>query len=158
MANFGLLTAENGSGVWGTPATFNGFLVLPSLLQRRRSPEANQTSHDVWPSPRLVYYIYVFGVVARWRNFARCKIPFTSNSCVLLYWQPYWLHVTPAAGVSQALLRGIRNGITELSQRAPPIFVWAAITLAIGPHSSYICSNFECQIWLMFIKFSMNMF
>jgi len=51
MANFGPLTAEIGSGVWGTQANFNGFRVLPSLLQRRRSPEANQTSHDVWPSP-----------------------------------------------------------------------------------------------------------
>jgi len=26
----------------------------------------------------------------------------------------------------------------ELSQRAPPIFGWAAITLGIGPHSSFI--------------------
>jgi len=28
MANFGLLAAEIVSGVWGTPATFNGFRVL----------------------------------------------------------------------------------------------------------------------------------
>jgi len=42
---------------------------------------------------------------------------------------------TPAAGVSQTLRRGTRNGITELSQRAPPIFGWAAITLDFGPHS-----------------------
>jgi len=39
-------------------------------------------------------------------------------------------------GVSQTLQRGTRNGITELSQRAPFIFGWAAITLGIGPHSS----------------------
>ena len=31
------------------------------------------------------------------------------------------LHGTPAAGVSQTLRCGTRNGITELSQRAPPI-------------------------------------
>ena len=49
------------------------------------------------------------------------------------------LHGTPAAGVSQTLRRGTRNGITELSQRAPPISGWAAITLGIGPHSSYEC-------------------
>ena len=36
MANFGPLTAEIGSGVWGTPANFNGFRVLAVLLQRRR--------------------------------------------------------------------------------------------------------------------------
>jgi len=29
--------------VWGTPANFNGFCILASLLQERRSPEANQT-------------------------------------------------------------------------------------------------------------------
>ena len=49
------------------------------------------------------------------------------------------LHGTPAAGVSQTLRRGTRNGITELSQRVPPIFGRAVITLGIGPHSS--CSE-----------------
>jgi len=47
------------------------------------------------------------------------------------------LHGTPAAGVSQTLRRGTRNGIAELSQRVPPIFGRAAITLGIGPHSSF---------------------
>jgi len=28
---------------------------LASLLQRHRSPEANQTLHDVWPSPIYTY-------------------------------------------------------------------------------------------------------
>jgi len=31
MVNFGLLAAEIGSGVWGTPANFNGFRVLALL-------------------------------------------------------------------------------------------------------------------------------
>jgi len=47
------------------------------------------------------------------------------------------LYGTPAAGISQTLRRRTRNGITELSQRAPPIFGRAAITLGIGPHSSF---------------------
>jgi len=47
MANFGPLTAEIGLGVWGIPANFNGFHLLASLLQRRRSPEANQTLRNV---------------------------------------------------------------------------------------------------------------
>ena len=47
------------------------------------------------------------------------------------------LHGTPAAGVSQTLWRGKKNATTELSQRAPPISGWAAITLGIGPHSSF---------------------
>jgi len=57
MANFGPIAAEIVSLVWGTPANVKGFRVLPSLLQRRRSPEANQTLHDVWPSPGW-YTIY----------------------------------------------------------------------------------------------------
>ena len=32
MVNFGPLTAEIGSGVWGTPTNFNGFCVLVALL------------------------------------------------------------------------------------------------------------------------------
>ena len=39
---------------------------------------------------------------------------------------------------SQSLRRGTKNLIMELSQRAPPIFGRAAITLAIGRHSSII--------------------
>jgi len=42
------------------------------------------------------------------------------------------LRGTPAAG------HGARNGIMELSQRAPPIFGRAAIMLYISPHSSNI--------------------
>jgi len=58
MADFGTLAAEIGSLVWGTPANLNGFRVLASLLQRRRSTETNQTLHDVSPSPGLVYYAF----------------------------------------------------------------------------------------------------
>jgi len=35
------LATEIDPGVWGTPANFNGFRILASLLQRCRSPEAN---------------------------------------------------------------------------------------------------------------------
>jgi len=191
MANFGPLTAEIGSGVWGTPANFNGFLVLPSLLQRRRSPEANRTLHDVWPSLGLVHYIYIFGgscpltefcpvqyslYVQGLRSFnfkRRCLyiglhvcsriITFTSLSHRSLCYQltqsssatgeePIYSagntgsvtarHST--AGVSQILRRGTRNGITELSQRAPPIFGLAAITLGIDPHCRPSCSSVLC--------------
>jgi len=61
MANFGPPAAEIGSGVWGTAANCNGYRVLASLLQRRRSPEANQTLNYVWLSPGLVHYIHIFG-------------------------------------------------------------------------------------------------
>ena len=61
MLNFSLLAAEIGWWVWGTPSNFNGFRVLASLLHRRHSTDVNQTLHDVWPSPELVYYVYIFG-------------------------------------------------------------------------------------------------
>jgi len=61
MVNFNLLAAEIISLVWGTPANFNRFCILASLLQRCRSTEANQTLHNVWPLPGLVDYIYIFG-------------------------------------------------------------------------------------------------
>ena len=83
----GPLPAEICWRVWGTPANFNGFCVLASLLQRRCSMEVNQTLHDVWLSPGLVHYIYILAAVALWLNFAMCTIHFVSKFCILLYWQ-----------------------------------------------------------------------
>jgi len=88
MANFGPVAAEIGSLAWDTQANFNGFRVLVLLLQRRRSTEANQTLHDVWPST------------------ARCKIHFASpiqvlRSRILVA----LLHDTRLVGVSQTLRR-----------------------------------------------------
>ena len=62
MVNFGTLAAEIVSLVWGTPANFNRFRVLPSLLQQRRSREANQTVHDVWLS---ILGSYIIGTFSR---------------------------------------------------------------------------------------------
>jgi len=74
MANFGPLTAEIYWRVWGTAGNYNGLCVLASLLQRRRSPEANQTLHDVWQSPALVHYIYTFsGTLAHGGIVTRAK-------------------------------------------------------------------------------------
>ena len=83
-ANFGPLTAEMVSLVWGTPANLNGFRILPSLLRRRRSAEAKQTLHDVWPYPGLVHYIYIFE-----GSCPLAELCPTSSFCVLLYWQRY---------------------------------------------------------------------
>jgi len=127
MANFGPLTAEIGSGVCSTPANFNGFHVLPSLLQRRHSREANQTLQDVWPSPGLVHntmYIHFLGLLPHDGILSgACKIHLTSNSCVV-YILTALLYGTPAGGVSQTLRRCTRNGITELSQTSPPYSAW----------------------------------
>jgi len=61
MVNVGPIMADFGLPVWSTPAHFNRFHILDSLLQRHHSPEANQTLHDVLPSPQLLRYIYIFG-------------------------------------------------------------------------------------------------
>jgi len=126
MANFGPLTAEIGLAVWGTPANFNRFIVFPSLLRGRRSPGANQTLHDVWPSPGLVPYVYIFegfcrltlrpslafsyigSVTARYSS-SRCQPNFAA-------WYKEWNYGTFAEGATYIRL--------------------AAMTLGIGPHSS----------------------
>ena len=73
MANFRLLATEIISLVWGTLANFNGFRVLAALLQRRRSTEANQTFHNVWPLTGLVDYIYSFGGCCSLREFCQVQ-------------------------------------------------------------------------------------
>jgi len=120
MVNFGPLTAEICWRDWGTPANFNGFRVLTSLLHRRRSTDVNQTLLDVWSSPGLVYYIH-FRELLPLTEFCHLQ----NSLCVQVLRCPILaalLHCTRAVGVSQSLRRGTRNGITELSQMAPPIY------------------------------------
>jgi len=76
MANFGPITAEICWRVWGTPANFNGFRVLPSLLQcsdvaRHRY---NQTLHDVWLSIwTATLYIHFRGLLPPERSLPDAK-------------------------------------------------------------------------------------
>jgi len=60
-----------------------GFVIAASSLTGGQPNFAH-----VWLSLGLLHYIYIFGGLAR-QNFARCKIHFTSKSCVLVYWQHY---------------------------------------------------------------------
>ena len=60
MVNLGPLAAEIGLQVWGTPVNFNEFRVFASLLNQCRSTEVTQTLHNVWLSPALLRYIYIF--------------------------------------------------------------------------------------------------
>ena len=62
----------------------------------------------------------------------RPQLHFASESCALVFWQRY---CTALQQQASAKLCGVEH-------RAPPIFSRATITLAIGPHSSYIC----CQM------------
>jgi len=91
----------------GTPANLNGFRVMASLLQRRRSTEVNQTLHDVWPSPRLVHYICIFGGSCPVTEFYQVQ----NSLSIQVLRSPIFaalLHGTRVVGVSQtaALSRG----------------------------------------------------
>ena len=107
MADFGPLVAEIRWRVWGTPANFNGFRVLASLLQRGHSTEVNQTCT-------------MFGHLLRWytiHTFSGGSCPLTefctvqNSLCIRVLRSPILaalLHGTPVVGVSQtaALSRG----------------------------------------------------
>ena len=61
MVNLGPLTAEIGSGVWGIQQISTGFASCHRYCSDVELPEANQTFHDVGPSPGLVHYIHLSG-------------------------------------------------------------------------------------------------
>jgi len=138
MVNFGPLAAEIVSRVRGTATNFNGFaswLRYCSDVAHRR-PTKLCTTYE----PLLgLYTLYIFGSSCPLTEF----FPVQNSLCVqdlrcsIL---AALRHGTPAAGVSQTLWRGTRNGITGLSQRASPIFGRAAITLGTGPHSTVLQS------------------
>jgi len=96
MVNFGLLTADIWWRVWATPVNFNGFRVLPSLLQRRHLPEANQTLRDVWPSRGLIHYIYTFGLSCLLTEFCHMQNSFS-------------VHLRTIAQVSRAISSQLRH-------------------------------------------------
>jgi len=113
MMNFGPVTAEIDWGAWGTPANFNGFRVLASLLHWRRSTAVNQTLHDVWPSPGLVDYLYIFGGSCPVTEFLQVQ----NLLCVQVLRFSILaalLHGTRAVSASQTLRRGTRNAIKNL--------------------------------------------
>jgi len=124
MVTFGPLPAEIDWRVWGTPANFNGFRVLALLLQRRRSMEANQTLHDVWMSPRLVGYLYIFCGCCPVTEF--CQVQ--SSLCVLQVF-----HSPILAASLTALEQWAPAKLCGVEHTAPPIFSTSTITLGIGP-------------------------
>jgi len=77
---FDPLVAEIGWRVCGTPANFNGFRVLASLLHQPWLMEVNEMLHDVPHSLGLVQYINIYirfrGLLSA-RYFARRKITFS---------------------------------------------------------------------------------
>jgi len=130
MVNFGSPTAEICWRVWGTPANLNRFRVL-----------ASYTDVAQWRSTKLCR---IFGHLLGWQWYTiytflgllshKGILQAAKSLCVRVLRSPILvalLHGTRAAAVSRTLWRGTRNWVTELSQTAPPIFGWAAITLGI---------------------------
>jgi len=62
MANFGLVTAEIGSGVWGTPANCNRFRILAALLLGHSS-SGRQPNFAALNKGR---HLYLAGRPSRW--------------------------------------------------------------------------------------------
>jgi len=112
MADSGPLTAEIGSGVWGTPASFNGFRQLArychDVTHRRPTELCTMFGHLLgW------YTIYIFGGSCPQTEF--CQVQ--NSRYVEVLHSPTLaalLHRTPAAGVRETLRHGAGNGITEL--------------------------------------------
>jgi len=105
----------------GHPSNFSGFHVLVSLLQRRRSMEANQILHDVWP-PGLVHYIYIFGGSCPVMEF--CQV--WHSLCIQVLRSPIsaaLLHGTLVVGVSQTLRRRT-EGATYIWQGGHHVGHW----------------------------------
>jgi len=133
MVNFSLLMTETGWRVCGTPANFNGFHIFALLLQRRRSVLANQTLHDVGPSPGLVHYIYIFafppdGILPGAKFTLSQSLAFSYIGSVTARHS--------SSGRQPKFAVCYKEWNYRTFAEAPPIFGRAAITLGIGPDSS----------------------
>jgi len=141
MANFGPvgLTAEIRSGVCGTPANFNGFAYWLHYCSDVAHRRPTNFARSLAVSCAATLYVYIFGGSYSGNGILPAAKFILRQSLAFSYSQRYCTALPQRPFISQTLRRGIWNGITELSQRAPPIFGWAAITLDIGAHASYYC-------------------
>jgi len=142
MVNFSLLTAQIVSLVCGTPANFNGFRVLASLLQRCRSTEANQTAQCLALTWAGRLYIHFRQLLLHNGILSGAKLTLHPPSLALFYWQRYCTAVEQWA----------RAKLCGIEQRAPPTFGRAAITLGIGPHSSTVLFSSDQQFVEVYLQ------
>ena len=85
------------------------------------------------------YSISFLGAVDPWQNIASAKFSLRPSLAFAYIGSVNARHSSPAAGASQTLRRGTRNVMMQLSQRAPPIFHRAAITLASAHILVFFC-------------------
>jgi len=141
--------AEIGWQVWGTPANFNEFRILASLLHWRRSTEVNQALHDIWPSPALVHCVHFWGCCplmefCQVQNSLPVQVLCSPILASLLYG-------IRAVGISQTLQRGTRNRITTLSllvifNRVCNLYTEGGRHVGIGPYSSFPYLSFPLRL------------
>jgi len=133
VANFGPLTAGICWRVWGTPANFNGFRVLPSLLHT--SLIGGQPNFArIWLSPGLLRYYTFSGAIPPDRILPGAK--FTLHPSLAF---SYIGSVTARQSTSgERRQPNFAAWYKEWNYRTfAPRFGRAAIMLGIGSHSSY---------------------
>ena len=158
MMNFGPLTAAIGPVVWGTSAVSKfqrvshiAFVTAATSLTGGQQNFARCLAVS-WAGTlcRPVHFRGLFGALAPNGILSGAKFtlrPSLAFSCIgsvtarhsssgrqpiFVAWYKEW------------------NNFTELSQRATPIFGCAAITLGIGPHSSFYCDVSGLCVLLLF--------
>jgi len=147
--NFGPLTAEIGWQVWDTQQISTSFVLGFVTAVTSLTGSQPNFAQCLAISRAGTLYIHFQGLLPLTEF---CQVQ--NSLCIQVLCSPILaalLHGTPAVGVSQTLRRCTRNKITELLQRAPPIFGWAAITLDIGPHSTFtrsFCFLLNSRTWL----------
>ena len=138
--NFGPLTAEIRWRVWGTRTNFNGLQRhgFVAELHRRRSTEVNQTFHDVWPSPALVYTI---GGLCPVTKFCQLQNSLCAQVLLSINWHVTAWHSSMASAkvcdvVQGMKLRNFRRGRHLYSAGRPSRWASAHIIVIIRPHRS----------------------
>jgi len=151
VANFSPLTVEIGSGVLGTPANFNGFRILPLLLQRRRSLEANQICTMFGICWAGTLHIDFWGLLPPDRILPSAK--FTLHPSLAFFcWQRYCtaLQQRPSATlcgiVQQMELRNFRRGCHLYSTGRPSRWALARILVMVA-----LCNRADHYIFALWL-------
>ena len=92
MVNFGPLTAEIGSGVWGTPTNFNGFCVLQrycTASSSGRQPNFALCLAVSWPGTLYIHFLDLLlwspYVIGRPYIFSCCSFYLLSSFLLLFF-------------------------------------------------------------------------
>jgi len=156
VVNFGPLTVEICWQVWGTPANFNGFRVLPFVTAATSltgdQPNFAQCFAVLW-SVKL--YIHFRGLLPP-DSFGRCRIDFMSKSCILIYWQRYCMPLQQWAsanlcGVVQGMeLPNFCRGRHLYSAGRPSLWASAHILVCVVVHFFWLVNTCFCCVRFSF--------